>query len=342
MKSPLITTTNCIENAEIEKYIELIATNVVVGTNLFSDFAASFTDLFGGYSNTYQNKLDKVYNSAVEALQIKASRIGADAVIGVKMDFGEISGKNKSMFMVSAVGMAVKLKQKTTDSPQEISDNISISQERLSYEITRRIIIDTINKDKLPTTDQWNYLLNNPIDEIASILLSTFLITGQYNESMTERKEALLTNFPQYIGLINRDTAIKLLYEKIEEGTIKLIKDNKLFDPQSVLNLINTQKIHEAIACLPFERDLYCADDLSAMEIIATRLKNLPDVGKIESVKGVFKESEKFICKNGHKNSVDKEFCTECGINIKGLNCEEVENINAFYLKIETLRKLLQ
>lgn len=341
MKPIIITTTNCIENAEIEKYIELIATNVVVGTNLFSDFAASFTDLFGGYSNTYQNKLDKVYNSAVEALQIKASRIGADAVVGVKMDFGEISGKSKSMFMVSAVGMAVKLKLKETNNQQVTPDNINISNEMLCQEVTRRLIIDTVNKDKLPTVEQWNYLLNNPIDEIAATLLSTFLQTGQYSDYMPERRDALLTNFPQYIDLINRDTAIKILYKEVGNGTIKLIKENKLFDPKSVLHLIDSKKIHGAIACLPFERDFYSLEDLSEMEVIATRLKNLPDTGKIESVKGMFKESEKFICKNGHKNSIDREFCAECGINIKGLNQKEMENISVFDLKIESLRNLL-
>lgn len=341
MKSIIITTTNCIENAAIEKYIELIATNVVVGTNLFSDFAASFTDFFGGYSNTYQNKLDKVYNSAVEALRIKASRIGADAVIGVKMDFGEISGKNKSMFMVSAVGMAVKLKHRTTDNQEENNSYINISCEILSHEITRHLIIDTVNKDKVPTVEQWNYLLNNPIDEIAPILLSTYIETELYSELMSDRREALLNNFPQYIGLINKEVAIKILYEKVEKGAIKLIKENKLFDPKSVLRLIDSHKINEAIACLSIDKDFYSMDDLSEMEIIATRLKNLPDTGKIETVKGMFKESEKFICANGHKNSIEREFCSECSINIKGLYQEEIENINAFELKIKLLRNLL-
>ena len=48
----IITTTNNIDGAEITSYIRLVSTNVVIGTNFFSDFAASFTDFFGGRSNT--------------------------------------------------------------------------------------------------------------------------------------------------------------------------------------------------------------------------------------------------------------------------------------------------
>lgn len=105
----IITTTSNIEGARIEEYLQLVSVNVVIGTNFFSDWMASVTDIFGGTSSTYQRKLDSVYEEAVKRIEKKASKLGADAVIGLKMDFGEVSGKEKSMFMVSAVGTAVKL-----------------------------------------------------------------------------------------------------------------------------------------------------------------------------------------------------------------------------------------
>lgn len=80
--------------------------NVVLGTNFFSDFAASFTDTFGGTSDTYQGKLDKIYNEVIEKLSKKTLAIGCNAIIGFKIDFDEISGKGVSMFMVNAVGTA--------------------------------------------------------------------------------------------------------------------------------------------------------------------------------------------------------------------------------------------
>ena len=58
----IITTTNTIENSNIENYLGVVNTNVIVGTNLFSDIGAMFTDVFGGSSESYQNKLEEIYS----------------------------------------------------------------------------------------------------------------------------------------------------------------------------------------------------------------------------------------------------------------------------------------
>ncbi len=108
----LITTTNNVENYTITKYLELVSANIVIGANFFSDFKASITDLFGGNSQTYQKKLKEVYDQAITQIDQKTTEIGANAVVGLKLDFGEISGAGKSMFMVSAVGTAVIIEQK--------------------------------------------------------------------------------------------------------------------------------------------------------------------------------------------------------------------------------------
>ena len=103
----IITSTNQIQGYEITQYLGLINVNVVLGANFFSDFFASFTDVFGGYSSSYQSKLDKIYSDALSALTEKAINKGADAIVGVHFDFDELSGKGKSMFMVTAYGTAV-------------------------------------------------------------------------------------------------------------------------------------------------------------------------------------------------------------------------------------------
>lgn len=104
----IIVTTNSIENRVINKYLGLVNANQVTGTNFFSDLDASFSDIFGGTSGTYRNKLDNLYNSIMNMIETKASAIGADAVVGLRVDFDEISGKGKSMFMLTAVGTAVE------------------------------------------------------------------------------------------------------------------------------------------------------------------------------------------------------------------------------------------
>ena len=108
----LITTTNTLEGYKIDKYIGPININEVVGANFFSDFFASFTDVFGGKSGTYRSKMDDLYRHAMEGLEGKANDLGANAVIGLSVSFDEIAGKGKSMFMISALGTAVSATKK--------------------------------------------------------------------------------------------------------------------------------------------------------------------------------------------------------------------------------------
>lgn len=106
----IITTTNNVEGYRIVHYLPPVAANVVVGTGLFSDVAASFTDVFGGRSESYQRQLDAIYAQASAELQNKATSLGANCVVGAKFDFGEISGKGMQMLMLTAVGTPVVIK----------------------------------------------------------------------------------------------------------------------------------------------------------------------------------------------------------------------------------------
>ncbi|MBR7183743.1 MAG: heavy metal-binding domain-containing protein [Alistipes sp.] len=105
----LVSTTNSLEGYKIVEYIDIVSTNVVNGSSFFSDWKASLTDIFGGRSGTYQRKLRKIYEEAIEELSEEAISLGANAVVGLKVDYGEISGKDTQMFMISAVGTAVKV-----------------------------------------------------------------------------------------------------------------------------------------------------------------------------------------------------------------------------------------
>lgn len=109
MKKILVTTSNFIEGGKIISYLDIVNANVVIGNNILSEMFASFSDIFGGRSGRYQNNLDSLYDYAMKELREKAVERGANAIIGVKMDFSEITGKGKDMFMLSAIGTAVKI-----------------------------------------------------------------------------------------------------------------------------------------------------------------------------------------------------------------------------------------
>lgn len=111
----IVTTTNSVEGYSIREYLGVVNANVVIGTNLFSDIAASLTDVFGGRSDSYKSKLTTIYDEVMKELIGKAESYHADAIVGLHVDFDEISGGGKSMFMVSASGTAITLEKTTQD-----------------------------------------------------------------------------------------------------------------------------------------------------------------------------------------------------------------------------------
>ena len=104
----IITTTPTIEGRTIVEYKGVVFGEVIVGVNLFKDLAASIRDLIGGRSNTYEKELINARETALNELQSRARALGADAVVGIDIDY-EVLGQDGGMMMVTASGTAVKL-----------------------------------------------------------------------------------------------------------------------------------------------------------------------------------------------------------------------------------------
>ena len=104
----IVTTTHDIEGRRIVQYFGLVSGEAILGANVFRDFFASVRDVVGGRSGAYERVLKSARDSAVEEMVDEAKARGADAVIGVDLDY-EVIGKEGSMLMVSASGTAVKL-----------------------------------------------------------------------------------------------------------------------------------------------------------------------------------------------------------------------------------------
>ena len=102
----LVTTTNTIEGHRITAYKGLVAGEAILGANLFRDLFASIRDIVGGRSGAYEKVLNDARETAIAELSDKASALGANAVIGVDIDY-ETVGQNGSMLMVTAAGTAV-------------------------------------------------------------------------------------------------------------------------------------------------------------------------------------------------------------------------------------------
>jgi uncharacterized protein YbjQ (UPF0145 family) len=102
----ICTTTNGIEGHRVLSYHGIVTGEAIMGANVVRDIFANFTDFFGGRSGVYESKLADARETALRELQDRAARLGANAVIGVDLDY-EVVGK--SMLMVSVSGTAVTI-----------------------------------------------------------------------------------------------------------------------------------------------------------------------------------------------------------------------------------------
>ncbi len=104
----IITTTPNVEGRRIEDYLGVVAGEAILGANVFRDIFAGLRDIVGGRSSAYERELENARTIAMDELQQKARSLGANAIVGVDIDY-EVVGAGGSMLMVSASGTAVRL-----------------------------------------------------------------------------------------------------------------------------------------------------------------------------------------------------------------------------------------
>jgi uncharacterized protein YbjQ (UPF0145 family) len=106
----IVSTTTAIDGSPVSEYVGVVSGEAVLGANLFRDLFAGLKDITGGRSAGYERSLREARETATGEMVAEAEQMGADAIIGVDVDYESIQvGQGGSMLMVSASGTAVKL-----------------------------------------------------------------------------------------------------------------------------------------------------------------------------------------------------------------------------------------
>ncbi len=334
----LVTTTPILGGVEIQRYISPLAANVVLGVNFFSDFAASIRDVFGGFSGTYQSKLDSITSEVDKLIKAKAIRLGANAIIDYKLQFNEISGKGKQMFMVTATGTACVVKMPEQEALEEVSQ-VSYSQIRRQYLIV--LYKQTLKAGTKFSEKDWENILSFNLSEIAPELTAEYLrlLTVHYDDyAFTAYRDSFAEKFEEYLSRQDKSVAADALYPFLDSNPaiiVGLVVKYELFNPKVVLNQLKAGNLSIALDLLRCHKDYYTREDLAEMQEIVKTLDNLPDRGSMQMVKGGLfskKEEEMYVCPNGHKNYKEEQYCLEpgCGLNIKGLSKNQVISATLF------------
>ncbi len=102
----ILTTTPSIQGKNIVEYKGVVLGEVIAGVNFLKDFTASIRNIIGGRSHHYEDELIQARQKAMEEMEDRARRIGANAVVGIDIDY-EVLGEANGMLMVTASGTAV-------------------------------------------------------------------------------------------------------------------------------------------------------------------------------------------------------------------------------------------
>jgi uncharacterized protein YbjQ (UPF0145 family) len=103
----IVTTTSVLPGEHISRYLGIVTGEAILGANVFRDFFAGIRDIVGGRSASYEKELNKARQIALSEMEEQAARLGANAVLGVDLDYETIGTGNGAMLMVTTSGTAV-------------------------------------------------------------------------------------------------------------------------------------------------------------------------------------------------------------------------------------------
>lgn len=242
----IIVTTNNIPCFSIIENLGVIAANQVVGANVIADFIASFSDFFGGTSGAYRDKLDQLFLFAKKQLTEKALSIGANAILGFKIEYDEISGKGKSMFMVTCIGTAVVIVPNVLEKLEKLHKlNLFYKDGLLSadeYE-KEKVTIKDMYDIKIIDVEQ-NFLERSQNDDVDNHADINQIVVDEVEEMDSIEIPNIDANLKKRISNVV-DNIWMMSEEGIEQcDAPSFVKGNNL--DQQIINLICNSRFNEA------------------------------------------------------------------------------------------------
>ncbi|MDO3643916.1 YbjQ family protein [Mucilaginibacter sp. L3T2-6] len=335
MRKILITTTDTLCGWEIDTYIKPVFASIVVGAGLFADFSASISDMFGGRTGRYEKKLQGIKEDAIASLTYKATELGANCILGLKIDVDEVSGKNMQLFMVTATGMAVIARSLKSFDPSHAGG--VVDKEHL---IDKSNILKLAKKFQSPTTAL-------KIEELQLIVQSRSasfkeFIIGKIKKAAYEglNTEAGLADYlklyKDYFLSINPQEAISMLYpvmmsdnnETLITILTNLVKEGDLVDYEYIHQMLAGDQRQRKLALnlLLSHKPSYNTTDIGVIKQLIPKIReSFPIVASVGAKKGFLSSTaqEVWICPCGGTNAVDEPRCTKCGQDQFGFKANE-------------------
>jgi uncharacterized protein YbjQ (UPF0145 family) len=333
-KQVLVVTTSGLDNHKIINYLKPVSAHVVAGTNVFTDWAASFSDFFGGRSGAYQRQLSSIYDEAIERLKIAAFEIGANCVLGLKVDIDEISGKNKAMFMITAVGTAAVFENTNRAAPVVPADlQLDIvSVEKINTLKKKHQVLRQISSESTTVEDEnWNFISDNLVEEALPLLVKKYKalmanLQVEIAKEFLKRITTYLSQFPEEkIQELVYNTIFNEADPKIARDLSVIVHELRALDLKLIQNVLidgDFEKQKKVVRLVGCDKSFYDREDLADFaRIKGLIIQKFPERGTRTTKKQLLSSKEKdiWMCTCGGSADIG-ERCGKCGKDIYGLN----------------------
>lgn len=331
-KRMLLSTTSSLDGWTVREYLGPVSAEVVIGTGLFTEFFSSWTDLFGMQSSSHESKLDQIKERALATIEYKALRLGANAVVGLRVDHDEISAGGKSLLMVTAMGTAIRAHR--TDAaadPERPPRAGAISAYELRTNRDRQRLMQQAQAGELDLGNQqvWDFVLDNRVVELAPHVLKRAALLASHYPSTPAERDRVWAPLKDYFFRLPPEQAAEHLYDALEDGSegeagfaLQVIREASLLDIPRVTAMlqgdddaVRARVLQVARADQPY----YTPEDITPLEALArlipTAIRPLPATSK----KGLLGEKEVWTCPCGQTLDVKTAECGTCGRDRNGI-----------------------
>lgn len=352
----IITTTPNIEGYTIKHYFGIISAEIVLGTGFFTDMFSGVTDFFGLRSGSYESKLDNIQQEVINKLRLKAIRMKADAIVGLRVDNDEISGSGKSMLMVTAMGTAVKIVSNDSeilDGKQSSQSNFLTSSE-MNDEIYKHNLLRLLsNGDQVLTDEIWQFITTNKIDEVAEYILpyfEDFAIKCKHELAYIQPLEIVVK---QYFSSIDANITKAIFYKSlgmsptVYKVILDCVKKFELLDFKKLCKVLDSTEsltINErALNLISANKNIYEVSDIDAIDCLINKIKtNIPQIAQFNEKAQMFSKSIKQIwnCPCGHINDRKDPYCNRCRKDVYGFALESINPVKAIQ-RLENIKSIL-
>jgi uncharacterized protein YbjQ (UPF0145 family) len=348
------TTTPGIEGFEIVHHLGPVIAHSVSGAGLYTEFFSSFTDVLGGKSKVTKDRLTEIHEDALFQAKAMAEAKNANWIVGLRVDSGEISGKGKSMLMVTVSGTAVFAEPfaavDDSKAPQMGGTLLRISDQMLQADEKRLGLSLMSDYKQLNQADVLDEVIDMRVASLAPMVLMWLRKETRDDEFNLQLKADRLMGALRYFDALDTGDATELLYENAEVPSPALdMPERDILVELRLLDLARTAELLECesfsqfwwgVQTLSARKRYYEESDVALMDRCMAAIDARPSCRAELYVEKKFVGSKKvWACLLGHENPHSKEQCA-CGLDRSGFKEGQMHPVGAREA-LETARNAL-